>query len=263
MSRKLGLALGAGGSRGVAHIGFLQALDEIGLRPDFIAGCSMGAIVGGCYCAGVTPAEMRTEVSDLKLTDIATLNLSPLHQNGVLKLSKARKLIADVMGEREFSELKIPFVCVATDLDSGKTVVLDRGNVVDAVIASSSIPGVFSPAQFGEYRMLVDGGLLERVPAREVHTMGAEVIVAVDVLGNLPDLKNASGRLFNTVLRCIDIMETQTSLNKRRFRKFVDLWLEPALEDMDQYSVKNLPFAYERGYELGVAYRERIARMVE
>lgn len=262
--KKLGIVLGAGGSRGVAHIGFLQAIEEVGIRPALMTGCSMGAIVGACYCAGVSPAEMKQTVINLGLTDLAALNIAPFRSNGLMKMTKARKIITGLMGEKTFEELEIPFACVATDLISGKTVVLHEGNVADAAIASGSIPGVFTPASFGKYPMLVDGGILERVPAKQIKAMGAEVIVAVDVLGDLAEEKAATGRLINTLLRVIDIMDTQNTQSKRRSRKkYIDLYLEPELGSMDQYQVKDLQFAYDKGYELGVKHRDEILALTQ
>ncbi len=260
--KKLGLALGAGGSRGVAHIGFLQALEEAEIRPEFVTGCSMGAIVGACYCAGVSPAAMRDAVVGLKLRDLAALNLNPVRSNGLMRTAKARKLVADLMGEKTFAELSIPFACVATDLERGRVVVLEEGNVVDCALASSSIPGVFTPAKIGEHGYLVDGGILERVPTRLLRNMGAETIVAVDVLGNLMQAKELKPNLVSTLLRCIDIMDTRTTQRKHLMRKYVDLWLEPDLGDMDQYQVKRMDFAYAQGYALGKANAEMIRSLL-
>lgn len=262
MSRRLGFAFGAGGSRGIAHIGFLQAMEEAGIRPDLISGCSMGAVVGACYAAGITPSEMKKAALGLKLIDLAALNPAPFHRNGLMKTTKVRRKIAGLIGEKDFSELEIPFVCVATDLVGGREVVLNSGNVVDAVVASGSIPGVFTPASIGEYRMLVDGGILERVPTKELKEMGADVIVAVDVLGDLPRVKEVKGRLVDTVLRIIDIMDTRMTERKHLARKYVDLWLEPDLGGMDQYAVKDLAFAYEEGYKLGKTSVEKVKSLL-
>ncbi len=264
MSKKFGLALGSGGSRGVAHIGFLQALEESGLRPDLVTGCSMGAIVGACYCGGASPQQMKEAVLGLNLTDLVSLNIAPFRKNGLMRLNKARRRMAELIGEKTFADLNIPFQCVATDLETGETVVLSEGNVLDAAIASSSIPGAFTPAEFGGYKMLVDGGILERVPTKELKKMGAEAIVAVDVLGDLTEQREPSGQLINTLLRVIDIMDTHTTMNKRRARmRYVDLFLEPELGAMDQYSVKNLQFAYDKGYELGVRNCGAIRKLIE
>ena len=263
MRKIFGLALGAGGARGIAHIGFLQAMDEAGLRPDLVTGCSMGAIVGALYCAGVSPLAMKEKALSLKMTDLAALNLSPFRQNGLMQMKKARKIVLDLMGgEKDFTSLEIPFACVATDLIGGKSVTLDSGNVIDAALASGSIPGVFTPASFGEYPMLVDGCITERVPSRALHEMGAEVIVAVDVLGNLIMNREPTGKLLNTVLRVIDIMDTRATRSKRLMRDHVSLWLEPDLGDMDQYRMKDLDLAYEKGYELGKKKTEKIKHML-
>ncbi len=260
--KKLGLSLGSGGSRGVAHIGFLQALEEAGIRPSCVTGCSMGAIVGACYCAGISPEAMRQAVVDLKLIDLAAVNVAPFRKNGLMKMTKARKLIVELMGERTFDELEIPFACVATDLVKGRVVVLKEGNVIDAALASASIPGAFTPSKFGGYEMLVDGGLLERVPTAELPELGAEVIVAVDVLGDLIALKEPKHNLVDTLLRCIDVMDTRNTQRKRIRRKNVSLWLEPDLGGMDQYAVKDLDFAYGKGYELGLEKRDLIRSLL-
>ncbi len=262
MRKKLGLALGSGGARGIAHIGFLQALEEIGLKADFVTGCSMGAIVGACYCAGIPMEKMKDAALALKLSRIAALNIAPVKANGLFRMTKARNLLEELVGDISFAELKIPFCCVATDLEKGKTVELDEGSVLDAVLASSTLPGVFTPAKIGESNALVDGGVLERVPTKELRRMGAEVIVAVDVLGDLT-VKRISGNLVDTLLRCIDIMDTRATQRKKRSRShYIDLWLEPDLGGMDQYKVKNLKFAYEKGYELGAEYRAQIKQLI-
>ena len=259
--KALGFALGAGGSRGVAHIGFLQAMEENGIRPDFVAGSSMGAVVGGMYCAGMSPEEMHRAVKDLKLHDIASLNPIPVKKNGLMKMRKARKLIVSYIGDRSFGDLLIPFTCVATDLLKGESVILSEGNVVDAMLASGSIPGVFTPAKIGEHTMLSDGGILERVPAEAVKKMGADVVVAVDVLGTVME-KKATGKLVNTFLRYIDVMDSSLTRREREARQYIDLWLEPDLGGMDQYKFKQLEFAYRKGYELGCAKCEEIGSLL-
>ncbi len=264
MKKKLGLALGAGGARGVSHVGFLQALDEAGIRADYVTGCSMGSIVGACYCAGVSMSAVRPVITDLKLSRIAALNANVLRACGLFKLTKARKLLEEYIGaETTFADLAVPFRCIATDLISGQTVCLSEGNVIDAIIASSSVPGAFSPVE-REGMLLVDGGVIERVPVQEVKEMGAEVVVAVDVLGDLvASVSEPPSNLIETFLRYIDVIDTRVTQGKKYSRrKDIDLWLEPELGDMDQYKVKNLAFAYDKGYELGKANVEKIARLI-
>lgn len=264
MSKKLGLALGSGGARGIAHIGFLQALEENNVKPSYVTGCSMGAIVGACYCAGVDMKTIEEQAFKIRVSRIATLNVAPIHANGLFQLSKARKLLVDIMGDKTFDELEIPFQCVATDLIDGKTVHFSKGSVIEAALASSAIPGVFTPVTVDGVQC-VDGGILERVPTRPLKEMGAEVVVAVDVLGDLM-VKNTSNTLIDTVLRCIDIMDTRQTQRKKKARmRSVDLWLEPELGAMDQYKVKRsqMLIAYEKGYELGKANIDKIKALID
>lgn len=262
--KKLGLALGSGGARGVAHVGFLQALDEAEIEVSCVSGCSMGAIVGACYCAGLAPATIKARIRSLKLLQVASLNVNPIRANGLFRFTKARKLLESyIPAETTFADLKIPFTCVATDLIGGKTVELKEGKVIDAILASSCIPGAFTPQNLNGM-MLVDGGVLERVPAGEVKALGADVVVAVDVLGDLTAARAEPPKnLIDTLLRYIDIVDTRITQRKQRQRKgTIDLWLEPALGDMSQYRVKNLDFAYEKGYELGKENAEKIKELL-
>ena len=262
--KKLGIALGSGGARGVAHVGFLKALEEEGIRADCVSGCSMGAVVGACYCAGVPLDTVKKRVLALKLSHVTALNVNPIRTSGLFRFTKARKILESyIPPETTFADLKIPFTCVATDLVAGITVELSSGNLIDAVLASSCIPGAFVP-QVIDGKMLVDGGVLERVPTREVRKLGAQVVVAVDVLGDLTTSRAEPPRnLIETLLRYVDIVDTRITQRKQRQRsRHIDLWLEPALGDMSQYRVKNLAFAYEKGYELGKANAEKIRSLI-
>ena len=106
MAKKLCFALGSGGSRGIAHIGFLQAMDENGIKPDAIVGCSMGAIVGACYCAGITPMQMKETADSLKYKDIADIDFFPFSKKGLLRSVKMRNKITSLLGVSTFKELK-------------------------------------------------------------------------------------------------------------------------------------------------------------
>lgn len=257
--KSLGLALGSGGSRGIAHIGFLQALEDAEIRPDFISGCSMGSVVGAAYAAGVPLQDMRRAACSLRFFDLFDVTNKP---GGVLDTRKIRKLLLRYIGDKDFSELKIPFSCVAVDMIRQEVVEFSSGKVLDAVVASSSIPSVFKPTEMDGMR-LVDGGVLRRVPVEEVKGMGADVVVAVDVLGK----RTCKDRCPNPVImmmEVIDIMDNARTLAYRKsMRRKYDLWLEPDLGDMSQYSFKSLDFAYEQGYELGRKYVKRIRNLLE
>lgn len=257
--KTLGLALGSGGSRGIAHIGFLQALEDAEIYPSFISGCSMGSVVGSAYAAGISPEYMRRAVCSLRFFDLVDITNKP---GGVLDTRKMRKLLVHHIGERDFTQLQIPFSCVAVDMLRQEVVEFSSGSVIDAVVASSSIPSVFKPMELDGMR-LVDGGVLRRVPVEEVKNMGADIVVAVDVLGKRL-CKDRCPNALTVLTEVVDIMDNaRTQAYKQRMRKKYDLWLEPELGDMSQYSFRNLDFAYRQGYEMGKKYVDKIQALLE
>ena len=144
MKKKLGFALGSGGSRGVAHIGFLRAMEENGVRPDYIVGCSMGAVVGAAYASGFPLDKMEEAVKKLRLLDL----IAPTgKRGGLFDTKKVRKLLEKYIGDITFADLKIPFRCVAVDMITQRVIEFSKGSLLDAVIASSSIPSVFRPLE--------------------------------------------------------------------------------------------------------------------
>lgn len=183
---KIGLALGGGGARGLAHIGVLKVLEHEGVRIDAIAGTSMGGIVGAMAAAGMAAAEIEAQARAAvnKITDVLKLVDLSLSQSGVLKGGRLYELMASKLGPATtFADLSIPFAVVATDITTGREVVLCEGGVADAVRATMSVPGVFVPVHIGPYH-LVDGGVLNNVPADVVREMGVDYVIAVDVLPN-------------------------------------------------------------------------------
>jgi NTE family protein len=257
--KSLGFALGAGGSRGVAHIGFLQAMEEAGIKPDFITGCSMGSVVGAAYASGMSPAEMHDAVFKLKPLDIIDVTAK---MGGLFNTGKMRKVLEKYIGDIEFSQLKIPFRCVAVDMYTQSVVTFSEGKVVDGVVASSSIPAIFRPTEKDGMR-LVDGGILERVPVRQLKDMGAKKIVAIDVLGQ----RECNGKhpsALGTLLEILDLTDNaRTRIRREENKKIIDLWLEPDIGNMSQYSFKTFPRAYEQGYKLGVENADAIRRLLE
>lgn len=247
MKKTLGLALGSGGSRGVAHIGFLRALEEVGVKPDFITGTSMGAVVGAAYASGLTTEEMKQAVFSLRLLDLLTFTGK---RGGVSGTKKMRELLIKYIGDITFKDLKIPFRCYAVDMISQQLIEFSSGSVVDAVVASASIPVVFHPLEKDGMR-LIDGGVLERVPVSQVKQMGADVVVGVDVLGRR-DASEDAPNVLKMLIETIDIMDNhRTARRKQDFEDIIDFWLEPELGNMSQYDLKQIRFAYEKGYELG------------
>ncbi|MEZ4728014.1 MAG: patatin-like phospholipase family protein [Caldilineaceae bacterium] len=188
--QRLGLVLGGGVARGIAHIGVLQALEEHKLRPHYIVGASAGALVGGLYAAGISPAQLKTLAYRLRWRDISNLpmNISwsslialtvPL---GILDLDRLSDWICKVVGQDlHFAQLPIPFAAIATDIVTGESIMLNDGPIATAIRASCSVPGIFTPVR-RHGRLLVDGGASNNLPIAAVQQMGADYVLAVDLL---------------------------------------------------------------------------------
>jgi NTE family protein len=174
----LGIALGSGSARGWAHIGVLQALTEQGIAPDFVAGCSMGAMVGAAFAAGrIEQLETWALSLDWKrVVGLADVGL----RGGLFKGDRLLNLYQGQFVQCPFSELSVPFAAVATDLATGQEVWLREGNVSDAVRASCTVPGLFRPV-LREGRYLVDGSVVNPIPVSLCRAMGAQVVIAVDL----------------------------------------------------------------------------------
>lgn len=253
------MALGSGGSRGVAHIGFLKALEEVGVKPDYITGSSMGAVVGAAYAAGLTVEQMKEAVYTLRLLDLITFTGK---RGGVSGTKKIRELLIKYIGDITFADLKIPFRCYAVDMISQNLIEFSTGSVIDAVVASASIPVVFHPLEKDGMR-LIDGGILERVPVSQVKAMGADVVVGVDVLGRR-DASEDAPNVLKMLIETIDVMDNhRTARRKEDFKDIIDFWLEPDLGTMSQYDLRQIRFAYEKGYELGKNYANDIRKALK
>jgi len=178
--QRVGLALGGGAARGIAHIGVLEVLEEEHIPIDCIAGTSAGAIAGGLYAAGVTIAEMRTAAGRLNWLEIASFGVPKM---GLFNFDRAAQWIDDLLGDHAhtFEELPIPFAAVAADIVRGESVAINTGKLAAALRASSSVPGIFTPTHLGK-RMLVDGGTLNNLPVSVARRLGADYVIAVDLL---------------------------------------------------------------------------------
>lgn len=174
------LALGAGAAKGLAHIGALMVLEREGLRPDRVAGTSIGALIGALYC--LEPDAARLEKLALQFEDIPlrTLFLPRFSTSGLIDARRVRTFLEPYFGTARFDDVKLPFVCVAVDIGAGRPVILERGLLLDAVMASIAIPVVFPPQRRGG-RFLVDGGLIDPVPVDVLRRRGAQQVVAVSL----------------------------------------------------------------------------------
>lgn len=188
--KRLGIVLGGGAARGIAHIGALQVLDENAIYPQIVVGNSVGSLVGGLYAAGIAPQRMATLLPDLGWLDLASLELPGLNFNdlaksipmGLLDLDKLVGFVDKIVGAPvTIDQLNVPFAAVATDLLTAETVVINEGSLATAVRASCSVPGIFTPL-WRNGRLLVDGVVVNNLPVTVAQAMGADYVVAIDVL---------------------------------------------------------------------------------
>jgi NTE family protein len=178
---RIGIALGGGAAKGFAHIGVLNALAQAGIEFDIIAGTSIGALVGAAYAAGRLK-NLEEASTKIKLTDIPLLLGPTWPKQGLFSGRKILKLLNEIINVKNIEDLRKRFAAVCVDLKNEEIVTFTSGNLHQAIRASIAIPAVFTPVIF-EGKFLVDGGVLEPVPVQAAHSLGADFIVAVDLLG--------------------------------------------------------------------------------
>lgn len=185
--KKLGLALSGGGARGIAHIGVLKALEEADIGVDFLSGTSMGGVIAAAYASGLS-AEDIEEISKEygKLRNLWRLADPTLPRQSVFQGKRLEAFFEKTLKVGSFEELRIPLTLVAVDLNSGQEVHFDRGSVAHAVRATVAVPGLLAPVE-EKGQCLVDGGLLNNLPSDAVREMGADVVLAVDVISGSDD----------------------------------------------------------------------------
>ncbi len=176
--RRVALVLSGGAVRGAAHLGVLEILDEAGIHPDLVVGVSAGAIVGGLYCAGLAPAALLQTAREMNWNRLAHLVRPRL---GIFDMSPIEQIVDDLTGGMTFEQLKIPFAAVTVDIICGSLVTFREGPLARAIHASCAIPGLFCPVEDGE-RLLIDGGALDNLPVAIARDLGADYVIAVDLL---------------------------------------------------------------------------------
>jgi NTE family protein len=180
---RIGLALGSGSARGWSHIGVIEALSEAGIVPDVVAGCSIGSLVGAAYVCGKL-AELKAFALSLTWREIARLTDVRLNSGGLVEGAEVVAMLRGLGIDKDIAACATPYVAVATDLRSGREIWMKDGPIETAVRASISLPGIFAPAQ-RDGHWLVDGGLVNPVPVSAARALGADVVIAVNLNGDL------------------------------------------------------------------------------
>ena len=219
---RIGLALGGGAARGFAHVGVIQVLEEAGIRPDMVAGTSAGSLVAAIYASGKNGSQLQQVAETMDEAAIADWTL-PLFNRGVLRGDALARYVNGQVNGRLIEAMPLPFGIVATDLHSGEGILFQRGDTGVAVRASSSVPAVFQPVKIAG-REYVDGGLVSPVPVGHARSMGAELVIAVDI--SSPPEDNPANDTLQVLLQTFSIMGR--SINQFEVRN-ADVVVRPAL----------------------------------
>jgi NTE family protein len=282
---KIGLVLSGGGAKGFAHVGVLKVLEAAGIKIDYIGGTSMGAVIGGLYASGFNATQIDSIVRvtnfDNLLIDYIPRTSKSFYEKrndelyalilpfdnfrigapqslskGIFNYNLFNKLTFHVRHVRDFNQLPIPFLCMATDIEIGEQVILDKGVLAQALFASSALPSVFSPVILDD-RFLIDGGVTNNYPIEEVRKLGADIIIGVDVQNSLRDreqLKDATKILFQiTNLQMLEKMK-QNAVN-------TDIYIKPDIKEYGAVSFEKAKEIILRGEEAAFSVYEKIDQL--
>ncbi|WP_372949346.1 patatin-like phospholipase family protein [Mariniphaga sp.] len=238
--KKIGLALGGGAVLGAAHVGVLKAIEELDLEISYIAGTSIGAFVAAFYAFGKTPAEIEEIALKLTWMDISGISL---FKNGLLSNEKLGDLISEYIGNEKIENAKSPLAMIATDIFTGKKVVLKKGNVAKGVMASTCLPGIFIPVEMNDVT-LVDGGIVENVPIDTIKEMGADYVVGVDL--------NAKNK-YEKPNNILDVIMNSFHFTLKAAAKYqtenADLLIMPDLSEFNMADTSQVKDLIEQGYK--------------
>ena len=219
---RIGLALGGGAARGFAHVGVIQVLEEAGIRPALVTGTSAGSLVAAIYASGKNGAQLQQIAESMEEAAITDWTL-PIFSRGVLRGEALARYVNGQVNARLIEDMPLPLGIVATDLNSGKDALFQRGDTGTAVRASSAVPAVFQPVKIAGHEY-VDGGLVSPVPVRAARKMGAELVIAVDI--SSPPEGNLAGGALEILLQTFAIMGK--SINTFELRD-ADIVVRPSL----------------------------------
>lgn len=253
----IGLALSGGAARGLAHVGVLKALSEHDIPIDFLAGTSAGALVAGTYASGMSITEIESVARSLRWRDVGRMTMSRM---GVQSNERLEQYLRSRLPVTRFEEFPIPFAAVATDLKSGRGVILQgEGDVPFAIRASCAIPGWYVPVTDEQGRQLVDGGLVANIPSDVARSMGADVVIAVDVNAEGATFLGPSLSIISVVLQSMMLVQRTASLYQSAV---ADLVIKPKIGHIRWDEMRRADELISAGYEAGNESIPEIQRVI-
>ncbi len=250
--RRTGLVLSGGAVRGAAHLGVLQVLDEEGIRPDLVVGASVGSLVGGLYCAGLSPVELQQIGKEMHWGRLGRLVRPDL---GFFDISRMEDIIDELTGGVTIEEIEIPFAAVAVDILTRELIVLRQGPLARAIRASASLPGIFTPLEDDD-RLLIDGGALNNLPVYVAQDMGADYLIAVDLVPPpIAPMKRPENIFEMWALSIYTVMRARYS-----DAHLADVHIQPDIAHTSFFDFGQIDLLVEKGREAAV---EQVGRIKE
>ena len=250
-----GVVLSGGGVRGFAHLGLLQALEELNIKPDAISGVSAGAIVGALYAAGHSPQTIR---DILKKNSYFGWSSFLLNKDGLFSMKALRKVLQAYIPDNSFESLHKKLFVTATDFANNEAITFSKGSLIDTVIASASVPAIFEPVKIGDH-LLVDGGLLNNFPVEPLENkctllIGCNVNFIPKGLGNGKRI----GKM-NLIEKCFHMAIASVVYSKV---EKLDLFIEPDLHEFGMFDVTKADLIYETGYQATMKHKNKLLSFV-
>lgn len=258
MTKKIGIALSGGGARGYSHVGVLKALTENGVSIDLVSGCSAGSLIGGAFASGMSPDEIIEMGENVGWFSIAGFSYSP---RGLLSNAALGTFIKEKFPATRFEDLPIPFAALVCDLETGEEITLrDHGDLATAIRASCAIPGVFVPVTGEDGRTLVDGGVVAPMPTRAVRELGADIVIAVDLLASGSTSWRRPRTLLGTLFQTAMFMLRAASKNQH-YR--ADIVIVPQIAHIRMDELGKRDELVELGYKAGLEKVNEIKTLLE
>ena len=238
--KKVGIALGGGGARGISHIKFLQVLDECNIKPSIISGTSIGAIIGAFYASGMNGKRIEEILNKFNLLEMSKLiDISFFSSSGLIRGKYFEEFLEETLPIKKFENLPIPLKIVATNFWKREQIIFDSGDIIPAIRASISVPGIFDPVKIGD-TILIDGGMTNPVPF-DIIRNECDFCIAIDVSGKAsPKSKNSLPSISQAVLTSFHIMEKALVENKLKIFK-PDIFIKPDLFDIELMDFHKYP----------------------